>query len=158
VQQQKGRISRLRAAGVDTRDAQKILSLLESNLRRFEEHRDGLRATAGTCGSDHSNTLAFVAFATPPALPGSFVTKARILSITGSLLPRWSETIVTYRKPGRGLPQKVESFQWLSFSIQTIRQTIDFGHSLTGEGSSLDAILTKPGGHAAVIEVGAAPN
>ena len=34
----------LRAAGVDTWDAQKILSLLESNLRRFEEHRDCLRA------------------------------------------------------------------------------------------------------------------
>ena len=37
VQQQKGLISRLRAAGVDTWDAQKILSLLESNLRRFED-------------------------------------------------------------------------------------------------------------------------
>jgi hypothetical protein len=44
VQQQKDRIERLRAAGVDTWDAQKILSLLESNLRRFEEHRDCLRA------------------------------------------------------------------------------------------------------------------
>jgi hypothetical protein len=39
---------------------------------------------------------------------------------------RWSETMMTYRKPGRGLPQKVESFQWLPFSIQTIRQTIGF--------------------------------
>jgi hypothetical protein len=45
VQQQKGLITRLRAAGVDTWDAQKILSLLESNLRRFEEHRDRLRAS-----------------------------------------------------------------------------------------------------------------
>ena len=63
---------------------------------------------------------------TPSALPGSFVTKTRLLSITGSLLPRWSETMMTYRKPGRGLPQKVESFQWLPFSIQTIRQTIGF--------------------------------
>jgi hypothetical protein len=45
VQQQKGLISRWRATGVDTWDAQKILSLLESNLRRFEEHRDYLRAS-----------------------------------------------------------------------------------------------------------------
>jgi hypothetical protein len=45
VQRQKGLISRLRATGADTWDAQKILSLLESNLRRFEEHRDCLRAS-----------------------------------------------------------------------------------------------------------------
>jgi hypothetical protein len=45
VQQQKGLITRLRAAGVDTWDAQKILSLLESNLQRFEEHRDRFRAS-----------------------------------------------------------------------------------------------------------------
>ena len=44
VQQQKGLITRLRAAGVDTWNAQEILSLLESNLRRFEEYRDRLRA------------------------------------------------------------------------------------------------------------------
>ena len=44
VHQQKGRIERLRAAGVDTWVAQKILSLLETNLGRFEEHRDCLRA------------------------------------------------------------------------------------------------------------------
>ena len=44
VQQQKGLITRLRTDGVDTWDAQKILSLLETNLRRFEEHRDRLRA------------------------------------------------------------------------------------------------------------------
>ena len=45
VQQQKGLITRLRAAGVDTWNAQKILSLLESNLRRFEEYGDSLRAS-----------------------------------------------------------------------------------------------------------------
>jgi len=45
VQQQKGFITRLLAAGVDTWDAQKILSLLESNLQRFEEHRDRFRAS-----------------------------------------------------------------------------------------------------------------
>ena len=45
VQRQKGLITRLRAAGVDTWAAQRILGLLEANLRRFEEHRDWLRAT-----------------------------------------------------------------------------------------------------------------
>ena len=50
VQRQKGLIVRLRAAGVGTLDAQRILWLLESNLRRLEEHRDRLRATsADTC-------------------------------------------------------------------------------------------------------------
>ena len=48
VQRQKGLIIRLRAAGVSTLDAQKILWLLESNLRRFEEHRDRLRANMRT--------------------------------------------------------------------------------------------------------------
>ena len=43
VRQQKGLIIRLRAAGVNTWDAQRILWLLESNLRRFEQHRDRLR-------------------------------------------------------------------------------------------------------------------
>ena len=46
VQRQKGLIIRLRAAGVSTWDAQRILWLLESNLRRLEEHRDRLRADA----------------------------------------------------------------------------------------------------------------
>jgi hypothetical protein len=44
VQRQKGLIIRLRAAGVSTLDAQRILWLLESNLRRLQEHRDRLRA------------------------------------------------------------------------------------------------------------------
>jgi hypothetical protein len=43
VQRQKGLIIRLRAAGVSTWDAQRILWLLESNLRRLEEHRDRVR-------------------------------------------------------------------------------------------------------------------
>jgi hypothetical protein len=43
VQQQKGRIIRLRAAGVDTWDAERALHLLETNLQRFEEHRDILK-------------------------------------------------------------------------------------------------------------------
>ena len=46
VQGQKGLIVRLRAAGVGTLDAQRILWLLESNLRRLEEHRDRLRPNA----------------------------------------------------------------------------------------------------------------
>jgi hypothetical protein len=45
VHRQKGLIIRLREAGLNTWDAQKILWLLESNLRRFEEHRDRLRAS-----------------------------------------------------------------------------------------------------------------
>ena len=43
VHRQKGLIIRLRGAGVSTWDAQRILGLLEANLRRFEEHRDRLR-------------------------------------------------------------------------------------------------------------------
>jgi hypothetical protein len=43
VRQQKGRIIRLRAEGVDTWDAQRTLHLFEANLRRFEEHRDVLK-------------------------------------------------------------------------------------------------------------------
>jgi hypothetical protein len=43
VQQQKGRIIRLRAVGADTGDAERTLRLLEANLRRFEEHRDSLK-------------------------------------------------------------------------------------------------------------------
>jgi hypothetical protein len=43
VQQQKGRIIRLRTAGVDTWHAERVLHLFEANLRRFEEHRDILK-------------------------------------------------------------------------------------------------------------------
>ena len=44
VQQQKGLIVRLRAAGVDTWEAERTLRLFEANLRRFEEHRDLLKS------------------------------------------------------------------------------------------------------------------
>jgi len=44
VHRQKGLIVRLRAAGVSTLDAQRVLWSLESNLRRLEEHGDRLRA------------------------------------------------------------------------------------------------------------------
>jgi hypothetical protein len=43
VQQQKGLIIRLRAAGLDTWDAERALHLFEANLQRFEEHRDILK-------------------------------------------------------------------------------------------------------------------
>ena len=43
VQQQKGLIVRLRAAGMDTWEAERTLRLFEANLRRFEEHRDALK-------------------------------------------------------------------------------------------------------------------
>lgn len=43
VQEQKGRIVRFNAAGVDTANAERTLRMFESNLRRFEEHRDILK-------------------------------------------------------------------------------------------------------------------
>ena len=46
LQRQKAPIIRLRAVGGNTWEAQRILWLLESNLRRFEEHRDRLTANA----------------------------------------------------------------------------------------------------------------
>ena len=51
VQRQKGLIIRLRAAGANTLDAQRVLWLLESNLRRLEEHRDRLGSTCGSKGA-----------------------------------------------------------------------------------------------------------
>ena len=43
VYRQKGLIIRLSAAGSSAWGAQRILWLLESNLRRFEEYRDRLK-------------------------------------------------------------------------------------------------------------------
>jgi hypothetical protein len=60
VQRQKGLIVRLRAAGANTLHAQRVHRLLESNLRRSEEHRDRLGPTCGSKGggavtlSDHT--------------------------------------------------------------------------------------------------------
>jgi hypothetical protein len=51
VQRQKGLIVRLGAAG-STLDAQKILWLLESNLRRLENHRDFLKGNFGGASDD----------------------------------------------------------------------------------------------------------
>ena len=44
VHRQKGLIVRLRAAGLNTWDALRILWLLESNHQRLEEHRNRLAA------------------------------------------------------------------------------------------------------------------
>jgi hypothetical protein len=43
VHRQKGLVIRLRGTGVNTLDAQRILWLLETNLKRLEGHRDWLR-------------------------------------------------------------------------------------------------------------------
>ena len=43
VLQQKGLITRLRAAGIDTSNAEQILKVLERNLKTFEEYRTRLR-------------------------------------------------------------------------------------------------------------------
>jgi hypothetical protein len=43
VHRQKGLVIRLRAAGANTLDVQRILWLLETNLKRLEDHRDRLR-------------------------------------------------------------------------------------------------------------------
>ena len=51
VQRQKGLVVRLRAAGVGTLDAQRILWLLEANLRRLEEHTDHLKASQQSSGA-----------------------------------------------------------------------------------------------------------
>jgi hypothetical protein len=42
VWEQKGRIIRLRAAGLDTRDAERTLRLLEANLQTFLEYEHTL--------------------------------------------------------------------------------------------------------------------
>jgi hypothetical protein len=42
VWEQKGRIIRLRAAGVDTFDAERTLEVLQANLRTFQEHMASL--------------------------------------------------------------------------------------------------------------------
>jgi hypothetical protein len=41
---QKSRIARLRAVGLDTRDAERILRLLEANLEVFKGHLERLRS------------------------------------------------------------------------------------------------------------------
>jgi hypothetical protein len=45
VHEQKGKIIRLKTAGLDTCDAEKILQLFQTNLKVFEDHRDSLQRT-----------------------------------------------------------------------------------------------------------------
>jgi hypothetical protein len=45
VYEQKGKIIRLKTAGVDTSDAERTLQMFESNLKMFEEHRNALQST-----------------------------------------------------------------------------------------------------------------
>ena len=52
VQRQKGLIVRLGAAGVSTLDAQRILWLLESNLRRLGNQRDFIKANVSNASDD----------------------------------------------------------------------------------------------------------
>ena len=42
VWEQKGLIARLKASGADTRNAERTLRVLKSNLAMFEEHRNWL--------------------------------------------------------------------------------------------------------------------
>jgi hypothetical protein len=44
VNEQKAKIARLKAAGAETRDAERTLELFEANLRTFEEHLDRLKS------------------------------------------------------------------------------------------------------------------
>jgi hypothetical protein len=43
VYEQKGKIIRLKTAGLDTSGAERTLQMFETNLRVFEEHRDTLQ-------------------------------------------------------------------------------------------------------------------
>ena len=45
VYEQKGKIIRLKTAGIDTSDAERTLRMFEANLKLFEEHRDALQRT-----------------------------------------------------------------------------------------------------------------
>ena len=65
VQRQKGLIVRLRAAGVNTLDAQRILWLLESNLRRLEQHRDHLKGNVQHRGASAARLAAIPAGESP---------------------------------------------------------------------------------------------
>ena len=48
VWEQKGRTIRLREAGRDTWDAQRVLLLLEANLQKLQEHKKNWSATASS--------------------------------------------------------------------------------------------------------------
>jgi hypothetical protein len=44
VHAQKGKIIRLKTAGIDTADAERTLGMFETNLKTFEEHRNALQS------------------------------------------------------------------------------------------------------------------
>jgi hypothetical protein len=50
VLRQKGLITRLRAADIDTSNAERILKVLEKNLKTFEEYRDALKRRQADVG------------------------------------------------------------------------------------------------------------
>ncbi len=50
VLQQKGLITRIGAAGIDTSNAERILKVLERNLKTFEEYREALKRRHGDVG------------------------------------------------------------------------------------------------------------
>jgi hypothetical protein len=59
VLQQKGLITRLRATGIDTSNAERILKVLERNLKTFEEYRDALKrrhADVGPSAADKADS------------------------------------------------------------------------------------------------------
>jgi hypothetical protein len=60
VLRQKGLITRLRAAGIDTSNAEPILKVLERNLKTFEEYRDALKrrhADVGPSAADEADSV-----------------------------------------------------------------------------------------------------
>jgi F420-0:gamma-glutamyl ligase len=59
VLQQKGLIIRIRAAGIDTSNAERTLKVLERNLKTFEKHRDALKrrhADIGPSAADETDS------------------------------------------------------------------------------------------------------
>jgi hypothetical protein len=80
MQRQKGLVVRLGTAGASTLDAQRILWLLESNLRRLENHRDFLKANFGSAlmTSGRSRPVFHRTTCFPPVI-GQTVTPALIL-------------------------------------------------------------------------------
>jgi endonuclease V-like protein UPF0215 family len=57
VYEQKGKIIRLRTAGIDTSDAERTLQMFKTNLKMFEEHRDALQRSGPAARSKHGTRL-----------------------------------------------------------------------------------------------------
>ena len=59
VLRQKGLITRIREAGINTSNAERILKVLDRNLKTFEEHRDALKrrhANVGPSAADEADS------------------------------------------------------------------------------------------------------